>query len=595
MKITGAQAVVNCLEQEGVEYIFGMIGHGNLAFFDALNDSDIRLIPMPHEQLAAHAADAYFRISHKPGVVAASIGPGFANTVNGVLDAALDCSAMVVIAGDTPTEYIGFESFQELSEHSDSSQLEILRPIVKRAWHVHQPEMLTQALARAFNFAVSGRPGPVLVNVAFDIFSRIEDYRIPNMRKRRSSSSRVHGDPSEVQRAVKLLLTAQRPLIYCGNGVILSEASTELIKVAEELNAPVSSTMTAPDVMPTTHALSGGFSGTVGTETGNWLSKNADVVLALGTRFGEMDTNSWRTDYFFSNDVKIIQVDVESKEIGKNLEVEVGIVGDVKAVLSQILDLIAGNPNRPDKLSAAWIEELKSRKIEWNEKVEEIRESDDIPIELARVFKEVRHVLPEDGILIAGVGPRHLAAQQFPVYQPNTIMINNGQGTMGFSPPAALGAKLAAPHKTIINVVGDGEFRSVSQVLLAAVEQRINVIWLILNNYGFNIIELYQNRHYGRKIGTEFKIERDLTPDENETGQSYNPEFAKVAEAYGAGGSTVNSIEELQESLRLAVEAQTPYLIDVRVTLKPRILGSGFWDANMVLPLGYNISDDIEK
>ncbi|MEM7345544.1 MAG: thiamine pyrophosphate-binding protein [Chloroflexota bacterium] len=581
MGLTGAQAVVQCLEQEGVEFIFGMIGHGNLALFDALHDSNIRLIAMPHEQLAGHAADGYYRISHKPGVITASIGPGFANTVNGVLDAAEDSSAMVIISGDTPTGYIGFESFQELSEHSDASQWEILRPIVKRAWHVQHPKMLTQAMARAFNYAVSGRPGPVLVNVAFDLFSRVEDYHIPDMTKRRPSSIRVPGPPSEIERAIDLLWNAERPLIYAGNGVNISEASNELIAMAEHLSAPVATTMTAPDVMPTDHPLYGGFTGTVGTETGNWLAQNTDVVLALGTRFGEMDTNSWRTDYFFPADVKIIQIDIEPQEIGKVYNTEVGIIGDVKAVLNQLLAAAQEKGAGRDWQDSAWVQTLKSRQQEWHQRVAEIRESEAVPIEVARVLKEVRDALPEDGYLIAGVGPRHMAAQQFPVYHPNTIVINNGHGTMGFGPPAALGVKLAKQDKTVIAVVGDGEFRSVSQILAPAVEHGVNVIWVILNNYGFNIIELYQKRHYERMHGTRFQVES--------TGTDYNPDFVKMAEAYGAGGAEADTIEELQQALQTAIAEDRPYVIDVRVTRQPRILGSGFWDANMMLPLGYNV------
>lgn len=581
MNLTGAQAVVRCLEHEKVEYVFGMIGHGNLAFFDALNDSNIRLIAMPHEQLAAHAADAYYRVSHKPGVVTASIGPGFANTVNGVMDAAEDSSAMVVISGDTPTGYIGKESFQELSEHFDASQLEILRPIVKRAWHVHQPHMLTQAMARAFNYAVSGRPGPVLVNVAFDLFSRTENYHIPNVPKRRPSSMRVQGDAAEVERAARLLWEAERPLIYAGNGVLISEASDEMAALAQYLAAPVATTMTAPDAMRTDHPLYGGFTGTVGTETGNWLAQNTDVVLALGTRFGEMDTNSWRTDYFFPANVKIIQVDIEPQEIGKIYETEVGLVGDVKAVLKQLLEAVKERGRQRDWRESEWVGKLKKRQAEWHKKVAAIRESNAIPIEVARVLKEVRDALPEDGYIVGGVGPRHMVAQQFPVYRPNTILINNGHGTMGFSPPAALGVKLAAPDKTVIAVIGDGEFRSVSQVLAPAVEHGINVIWVILNNYGFNIIELYQKRHYERLIGTEFIVEK--------TGAPYNPDFVKMAEAYGAGGAAATTIEELQRALRTAVEADKPYVIDVKVTRQPRILGSGFWDANTLLPLGHNL------
>ncbi|MCE7988598.1 MAG: thiamine pyrophosphate-binding protein [Caldilinea sp. CFX5] len=582
MRQSGASAVVKCLESEGVDTIFGMIGHGNLALYDALNDSNIRLIAMPHEQLAAHAADGYYRASHKTGVVTASIGPGLVNTLNGVLDAVKDCSAMVVIAGDTPTAYVGRESFQEVSVHYDASQLELLRPIVKRAWQVRHPAMLTQALARAFNYANSGRPGPVLVDVAFDIFSMVEDFDVPDTTHRRPTGKRVQGDAQAIVQAAKLLWQAQRPLLYAGNGVLLSEASTELQALAEYLGAPIANTMSAPGVIRTDHSLYGGFTGVVGSQTGNWLAQNTDVVLAIGTRLGEMDCNSWRPDYFFPvPQAKVLQVDIEPTEIGKVYEVAVGIVGDAGAVLQQLLAAVRQLGPQRRWQESSWVQELQKKRMEWEEKLNTARYSDAIPLELARVIHEVSAVLPPDGYLLGGVGPRHLIAQQFPITQPGVCILNNGHGTMGFSPPAALGVKLAHPDCPVINVVGDGEFRSVCQVLAPAVEHGINVVWLVLNNYGFNIIELYQKRHYERLIGSEFKIEKTDTP--------YNPDFKLLAEAYGAGGITVNSIDELQSALRTALAADKPYVLDVRVTRQPRIMGSGQWDANRLLPIGFNL------
>ncbi len=583
MAITGAQAIVNCLEQEGVEYVFGTIGHANLALFDALYDSDIRLIAMPHEQLAGHAADGYFRATHKPGVVTASIGPGFANTINGAMDAAADSSAMVLITGDIPRGFIGRESFQEWSAHYDASQIDLLRPIVKRAWHVHQPEMLTQAMARAFNHAVSGRPGPVLVNVAFDILSRVEEYHLPIMPKRRATGTRVQGDAAEVERAAELLGQAERPLIYAGNGVLLSGASEAMVRLAEQLGAPVATTMTAPDVMAWSHPLYGGFTGVVGTRTGNELAQNADVVLALGTRFGEMDTSSWSNEYFFPADVKLIQVDIEASEIGKIYDTDVGIIGDVKAVVGQIANALETKGPTPDWRESPWVLKLQEAKKDWKKALAEIRESDELPMQTARLLKEVRDALPEDGYLVVGVGPRHMAAQQFTVFEPGTVIVNNGHGTMGFGPPAAVGIKLAHPDKVVVAVVGDGDFRSVSQILAPAVEYGVNVIWVILNNSGFNSIDLYQKKHYERLIGTEFKIEA--------TDTFHNPDFVLMAQAYGADGAGAETIQDFQRALKTAMDADKPFVIDVKVTRTPRILGSGFWEANLLLPLGFNLND----
>ncbi|MCZ7568833.1 MAG: thiamine pyrophosphate-binding protein [Ardenticatenaceae bacterium] len=581
MSLTGAQAVVKCLEREGVEYIFGMVGHANLPLFDALNDSTIQLIAMPHEQLAAHAADAYFRVSHKPGVVTTTIGPGLSNAVTGIMDAAADTSAMVVLSGNVPTSYRGFESFQEFSMHYDAAQVDVVRPIVKRAWQVLHPDMLTHALARAFNFAVSGRPGPVLVDVPFDLYARTGDYKIPNMPKRRPSGTRIKGDEAEVERAAGLLRSARRPLIFAGNGVLLSEASKELETVAEYLAIPVVTSMTAHGAMRTDHPLYAGFTGSVGTPAANDLAKRADVVLALGTRFNELTSNSWLPEHFFPiPETSIIQVDIQPEEVGKIYETEVGIVGDVKAVLEQLLEALQDQGPRVDPRDSQWVQRMEEINTKWTEELAEIQQSDANPIEIARLLKNVRDALPKDGIIVGGVGPRHAIVQQFPIYEPRTCLLNNGHGTMGFSVPAALGAKLAAPDKTVICVTGDGEFRSVSQILAPAVEYGINVVWLILNNYGFNIIDLYQKRHYERRIGTEFKIASTGTP--------YNPDFTALARAYGAEGQRVERPEDLPAALDAAFASDRPYILDVLTTPQPRIRATGYWDANRFLRLGFN-------
>ncbi len=580
MKMTGGQAIVRCLEQEGVEYIFGMCGHANLALLDALADSKIKFISVPHEQIAAHAADCYCRVTHKPGIVITTIGPGLGNAVNGVMDAAGDCSSVIVISGNVPTSYLGKDSFQEVYMHADGSQWEIYRPFVKRAWRVQDASLLMHSLSRALNYSTTGRPGPVLLDVPMDIFSAESEFEIPDTTKRRAGASRPQGDPKAVAEAVRLLRQAQRPIIFAGGGVILSEATAELTAVAEYLGLPVITSMIGQGSIRNDHPLHFGFTGTVGTPTGNELARTADVALAIGTRFGELDCNSWLPSHFFPMPhCKLIQVDIEPTEIGKIIACEVGIVGDARAVLAQLLDAARASGPAVDWKNSARYRELDAKRQAWQKEIHAAQCSDNIPIELERIVRDVRDVMPEDGILLTGVGPRHLVGQHYPVLKPQTHIVASGHGTMGLSVPGALGAKLGRPNVPVVSLTGDGEFRSVSQTLATAVEYNIPAVWIVLNNYAFNIITLYQLRHFERSFATEFK-----TVD----GRPYNPDFVAMARAYGAQGRRIEKPEEFKPALAEAIAANVPYVLDVVVTQQPHLRSSGYWDANRFIKLGWN-------
>ena len=583
MSMTGGQAVVRCLEQEGVEYVWGMCGHGNLGLLDALNDSSIEFIAMPHEQLAVHAADAYFRVSGRPGVVTTTVGPGLGNVTNGVLEAAGDSSALVVIAGDVPADYRGYGAFQENALHQDGSQVEMMKPIVKRAWHVERPGFLTHAVTRAFNHALTGRPGPVLVNVALDLWAYEDDYRIPDMRRRRAEATRTTADAHAIERAADLLARAERPLIYAGQGVLLSGASEELTALAGRMAIPVVTSMSAHGAVSTEHPCYGGFTGAVGTPFGNRLAQQADVVLALGTTFNEVDCNSWDPELFFPvPDCKIIQVDIEPNEIGKIYEVEVPLIGDIKAVLTDILAALEEERERSWQ-EIPWVRDMRSEQDDWRAELAEAQKADTEPIELERVFHEVRKALPRDGIMLSGVGfQRHLIVQQVPVFEPRTCIINNAHGTMGFSVAGTLGVKMARPDREVICVTGDGEFLSVPQAIGAAVQYGINAVWLILNNSAYRCIEIYQNRHYGRAIGTVFEFA--------DSGDVYSPDYVALAEAYGALGRRVEHAADLGPAIEEALAAKAPYVLDVLTTHRPRIRASGRWDINLMLACGYNVT-----
>ena len=579
MRLTGGEAVVKCLESQGVEYALGMCGHGNLGLLDALLDSNITFISVPHEQIAVHAADAYFRVTHKPAVVMTTIGPGGTNTVTALADTLLDSSATVVISGGAPSFYSGMDVLQELGTHHDDEQFEIYKPVSKRVWKVANARLLPHVISRAFNYALTGNPGPVVVCVPLDFFSQRWDYDMRDITAHRPTTRRVLADPAEVERALALLLQAERPLIYAGNGALLSEATEELTALAEYLQIPVATTMSGQGAINEEHPLAAGFTGTVGTPTGNRLAREADVILAIGTRMPEMDCNSWKREHFFAiPPAKLIHVDISPHEIGKLYRVEVGMVGDAQATLRQFME--AAEASTPARQPSDWVQGMQQERVEWWAELSAAQQSDDVPISVGRLMGDILQVLPPDGILVSGVGVRHAVGQHIPIRRPMTHIVGSGYGTMGQEVPAALGAKLGRPDVPVIAPVGDGAFRSTMQTLIPAVEYGINAVWLVQNNYSFNIIGLYQTRHWGRQIGTDFKIE---AKDE-----LHNPDFVALAHAFGAGGRRVERPEDLKPALEEAIEADRPYVLDVTMTRKPRSRGSGYWVVNDILSPKWN-------
>ena len=570
--LTGGEIVVKCLESAGVEYVFGLCGHTVIGMMDPLIDSSIEFISFRHEQMAAHAADGYFRVTHKPAVVLTHLGPGFTNATTGVANAALDSTAMVVIAGDIPSQHFGRDAHQEFKMHGDATQYEIYKPFVKRAWRVHRTEALPRILARAFAIAASGRPGPVLVDVPMDFFSRRADVEIPDMAAHMPSGRRIRGDQQTIERAVKLLVEAERPLIYAGGGVILSEASGNIAPLAEALGAPVAYSLMGKGAISDDHPLAVGMTGFWGTPTANRLCREADVILAIGTRFAEASSSSWISEHTFAiGPTKVIQIDVDDQEIGKNYPVEIGILGDAGAVLD---DVVAGVADA--KKGYSWKEDLRLQQIAdettaWRQEVAVHNASDAVPIRPERILAEVRALLPKDGIVVTDVGwNKNGLAQQFPVYNPMTHLPPSGLATMGFGPAAVIGAKLGAPDKPVITLVGDGAMSSVLGVLATAKERNISAVWLVMNNRAYGTIYGLQNQAYGRNIGTRFIC--------HETQEDYNPDFAAVARAFGIEGILIDKPDQLRPALERAFNANAPVLLDVIMDRDVGVPTDGYWD-----------------
>lgn len=556
MLLTGAEIIVKCLEMQGIEYVFGQCGHSVPAFLAALDKSKIEFVSFRHEQAAAHAADGYFKVTHKPGVVLTHVGPGFTNALTGVAHAALASSAQIVITGDVQSYYFGKHPHQEINLYSDASQWEIYRPFSKRAWRIHDTKSLAFIVAKAFNLALSGRPGVVLIDVPLDLSQEKVDIEIPDLSKRMVTGRRLAGDVNEIARAVDLLLKAKKPFIYAGGGVILSEASPELTQLIEYLGIPVGTTLSGKGAINEIHPLAVGSTGLWGTSSANETARQSDLILAVGTRFSEFDTGLWEPQHVFPiPPSKLIQIDIDSQEIGRNYPVEIGIVGDAKAVLAQMVEMFKERTKKVDYTNLPRFKEIRKSVERWRQSIYQLQNSDHVPIKLERVFKEVREIVSKDGIIVSDVGGCKYGVAQIPFYGPGTHVPSSGFATMGFAPAAAIGVKLGQPAKPVVVLAGDGSFSSVSPVLATAVENGVNVTWVVLNDYAYLSNAQILKEQFNTASGTEFRIKK--------SGDLYNPDFAKMAESYGAKGECVTKPDEIRPALKRALDSESPYVLDV--------------------------------
>jgi acetolactate synthase I/II/III large subunit len=576
--ISGAEAIARCLESQGIEVVFGLCGHTNVAMLDALSRSRLRFIGVRHEAVAAHAADGYYRVTHKPAAVLTTIGAGMVNTLNGIGDAAMDGSAMVVICGDVPTYYTGREAFQETNLHADADQWEIARPIVKRAWRIAHADVLTHDLARAINYAVTGCPGPVLVSVPMDLFSQPAAYEIPDMSARRpTGAARGRGDAAEIERAAEIFGAAERPLILAGGGAVLADADREITALAEHIGAPVVTTMSGQGAISKYHPLYGGFISAFGTPVAHNLVQTADVVLVIGSKLAEMEVSSWNPEYSLRvPPTRLVQVDIEPEMIGKSYPVAVGIQGDAAAVVADILTrLQAAEPARDWRTSERY-RAFDAARAEWEAELDKAARADTRPVQPERLFREIRAAMPEDGIFLCDAGARGVVAQLFPVGGPRRLLTPSGWGTMGFAMGAALGAKVGRPAATVVAEVGDGGFGTLPSAIITAVEHAIPVVWVVRNNFCFSSISVYQRKHFDNGLfGTVFRSADGMQP--------HNPSFAGMAAAMGAGSRLVEDPADLAAALREALDSGRPYVIEVLSEPAPRGRASGYWDVNAIL------------
>jgi acetolactate synthase-1/2/3 large subunit len=573
--LTGAEAIVRALESFGVEVMFGLCGHTNLGMLQALEKSTIRFVGVRHEQVAAHAADGYYRASHKPAAVLTTIGPGLTNALTGIGDAALDCAAMIVISGDVPSYLTGKDAFQELNLHGDAQQVDVVRPLVKRAWRVSHRDVLAHDVIRACSHAVSGNPGPVLLDVPLDFFSERRREATSEVPHRLLRDYRMPASQEEVARAAELIAASERPVIYTGGGAVLSEAQAEITELAEFLGAPVVSTLAGQGAISQDHELYAGYTATVGTPVAHKLVNNADMVLVLGSQLGEMETSSYDRDVAFRvPPTRLIQVDIDPTQVGKNYPVKIGIQADIRTCVDQMVRQLKETVAPREWRSSESFRNWRARADAWLAEIADYARSDEQPIVVERLLSDLRTVVPRDGIFLTDVGIRHQVAQQFPIYAPMTHYVGSGWGTMGGAVGAAIGAKIAKPDSVVVAEVGDGAFSSVLSAVVTAVEYGLGIVWVVMNNYGYSSISVYQAKHGLGSLGTSF-----TAPD----GTPYNPDFAKFAEACGANGRVVRAADDLLPALQKAVASGEPWVLDVHTERAPRTRASGRWDVNDVL------------
>jgi acetolactate synthase-1/2/3 large subunit len=566
---TGAEIVVDYLVRQGVRHAAGIPGHGAWTLTDALLDrsDEIRTVQVMHEQSAVHLADGFYRASGRPMLAFTSIGPGATNTVIGMATAYVDSTAVALFTGSPHTTMRGHGLLQELERRHVADNPRIFEPVVKEWWQPSRVDELPFVLHRAWNAMTTGRPGPVLLDVPMDVQAEAAAVTLPDP-EAREARGRVRPDADAVERAARLLAAARRPVIVAGGGVISADATGELRALAERLGAPVVTTWNGKGAIDETHPLAGQTIGDTGSTIGNALSSSADVLLSVGNRFVDWSASSWRKGVTFAiPPTKLVQLDIDEREIGKNYPVEVPLIGDAGAGLRDLLDALGtGAP------ATAYGDEIDRLRSAWEAQVELKSGSDATPTTMARAVREVQAATRPDAIVVTGAGlPQGMVKQRWLTREPRTHITSGGFSTMGFTLPAAIGAQLARPDAQVLAVCGDGDFLQTMQELAAAAILGVPVCTVVLDNSGWISIKGGQQTHFGRTAVTDFL--RD--------GKPYSPDFAAIGRAFGVHTELAETPDEVRPAVERSLASGGPSLVHVRVDRDLAVAGpdkTGWWD-----------------
>jgi len=531
---TGARILIEGLQREGVETIFGYPGGVVLPIYDELYNSSLRHILVRHEQAAAHAADGFARASGRVGVCLATSGPGACNLVTGIATAYMDSVPIVALTGQVPTNLLGNDAFQE------SDITGITMPITKHNYLVKRTEDLGRVVREAFYIARTGRPGPVLVDLPKDVSTNEIEFEFPESEtiSLRGYQPTYRGHSRQIDKALEMLAEAERPLLYVGGGVISSDAAGELLRFAEALMIPVTTTLMGLGAIPCDHPLNLGMLGMHGTQYANYAVTETDLLVAIGVRFDDRVTGKLDA---FASQARIIHIDIDPAEIGKNKRVDVPIVGDAKSVLKEMLARIQKKKNYE-----RWLARIGA----WKEKYP-MRYRKDGSLRPQFIIEELSALLQGEGIIVSEVGQNQMWTAQYYCFRtPRTWITSGGLGTMGYGFPAAMGAHFARPDQVVFDIAGDGSFQMNIQELGTVSHYRIPVKVAILNNRFLGMVRQWQELFYDRRYSYT-----ELPP----------VDFVKIAGAYGIDGMRVEDPSDVRPALKAAIETEGPFVLDFRI------------------------------
>jgi acetolactate synthase-1/2/3 large subunit len=570
----GGELIAEYLVKQKVPYVIGLCGHGNVGMLDPLYElrDKITLISPRHEQCAGHMADGYFRVKHQPVATLTSTGPGSANLTMSLVTALADSSAFLAITSNVPTSQANRAPFQEIYKHNQADFPSVLRPVVKRSFQPSRVDMLPLALRQAFDTMVTGRPGPVNLDVPYNVYQEEDDVEVPAA-SHTMGSHRPGASEADIAAALDLLANARRPVLFIGQGATLAEAGPEISALQKQLGIPVITSPNGMGAVPSEDPLTLGFIGRNGAYPANQAGRHADLVVTIGTRFDDRSSSSWYPGYSWNfPKTKLIHVDIDPQELGRNYPPTLGIIADAKVFAAQLLAGAASRRGLDAARYAEWRAEVAGWQAEWEKFVRPNFGLTTSPLRPEYVVDALQKVLPDDAIMTLDSGVHHNWFMQFwKPRRPQSMLNSWGFSSMGFGVCSVLGAKLAAPDRPCISVCGDGGFTMTPYVVMTAVEYDLPCIWVVWNNFAWAAIRDIQLGMFGgREHGTAFYRGQDRA-------KPYNPDFAAWARACGADGVTVTKSEDLRGALEQAIRNNRPCVLDVHVDDKVKPPSTGTW------------------
>ena len=558
MKLTGGQIIAKSLKEYGVKHVAAIPGHGCWAMLDAFEQkgTELPVLQVMHEQSAVHVADGYWRASGTPMAAMTSIGAGATNTIIGLATCYADSTAVPLITGGPPSHMRGHGVLQELDRHRSNFFPQVASGVVKKSFEAGRVDEIPFIMHRAFNAMLTGRPGPVHIEVPMDIQAEAAEVTVHPLAER-MAVGKSRPDARAVEMAAAVILSAKRPVIVVGGGAITAEAAPEVLKLANRLGIPVVTTWNGKSAFPEDHQLYAGAVGQTGTTAGNNIASSADVIISVGCRFTDWSASSWRKGVSFSIPPgRLIHIDVDHQEIGKNYPTTVGIVADAKLALADILSAISDEQSkRALAKRESYHNDIAREKEAWETQLAKRRDSSIFPFTTQRPMRELREVMSRDGILLVGSGnTQGVVKQTFPVYEPRTHITSGSFSSMGWALPAAIGAKLAQPDRQVCAIMGDGDFMMSMQEMAVAAMHGIAVVFIVQNNSGYMSIRGGQRKIMGRHIASEFNMGN---------GKPYSPDFAAVAKNFGIDSWCVNSPDDLKSTLQAAFNCGGPALVEI--------------------------------